>query len=74
MSLQESETYITAPQLRERFGGRSDVWLWRLLNDERANFPKPVIVRRCRYFPLSEIEAWEESNRAHPKREVADAR
>ena len=67
MSLHESEIYITAPQLRERFGGRSDVWLWRLLNDERANFPKPVIVRRCRYFPLSEIEAWEESNRAKPK-------
>jgi hypothetical protein len=28
MSLQGTETYITAPQLRERFGGRSDVWLW----------------------------------------------
>ena len=61
MSFQDCETYITAPQLRERFGGRSDVWLWRLLNDERANFPRPVIVRRCRYFPLSEIEAWEVS-------------
>jgi predicted DNA-binding transcriptional regulator AlpA len=67
MSFQESETYLTAPQLRQRFGGRSDVWLWRLLKDERAHFPKPVIVRRCRYFPLSEIEAWEASNRAKPK-------
>ena len=67
MSFQDCETYLTAPQLRKRFGGRSDVWLWRLLNDERANFPKPVIVRRCRYFPLSEVEAWEASNRAKPK-------
>jgi predicted DNA-binding transcriptional regulator AlpA len=64
MPFQKYETYLTAPQLRHRFGGRSDVWLWRLLNDERANFPKPVIVRRCRYFPLSEIEAWEASRRA----------
>jgi predicted DNA-binding transcriptional regulator AlpA len=73
MSLQTGETYITAPQLRQRFGGRSDVWLWRLLNDERANFPKPVVVRRCRYFPLSEIEAWEASNRAKSKQENPNA-
>jgi predicted DNA-binding transcriptional regulator AlpA len=73
MSLQTGETYITAPQLRQRFGGRSDVWLWRLLNDERANFPKPVVVRRCRYFPLSEIEAWEASNRAPSKQEAPNA-
>ena len=67
MSLHESETYITAPQLRKRFGRRSDVWLWRLLHDERANFPKPVVVRRYRYFRLREVEAWEEANRAKPK-------
>ena len=73
MSFQTGETYITAPQLRARFGGRSDVWLWRLLNDERANFPKPIMVRRYRYFRLSEIEAWEESNRAKPKQEVSNA-
>ena len=45
----------------------------RLLKDEQANFPKPVIVRRCRYFPLSEIEAWEASKRATSKQEQADA-
>lgn len=72
MSFQTGETYITAPQLRKRFGGRSDVWLWRLLRDERANFPKPVMVRRYRYFRLAEIEAWEEANRAKSK-EVSNA-
>jgi len=51
MSLQTSETYITAPQLRARFGGCSDVWLWRLLKDERANFPKPVISAAVPLFP-----------------------
>ena len=70
MSLQTGETYITAPQLRARFGGRSDVWLWRLLNDNQANFPRPVMVRRQRYFRISEVESWEESNRAKAK-EVA---
>jgi predicted DNA-binding transcriptional regulator AlpA len=73
MSLQTGETYITAPQLRARFGGRSDVWLWRLLNDNQANFPRPVMVRNVRYFRLDEIEAWEEANRSKPKKEAANA-
>ena len=73
MSLQTCETYVTAPQLRARFGGRSDVWLWRLLNDNRANFPRPVMVRRYRYWKISEVEAWEEANRAKPKQEAPNA-
>ena len=63
MTLQQSETDITAPQLRARFGGRSDVWLWRLLKDERANFPRPVMVRGVRYFKLCEVQQWEKANR-----------
>jgi hypothetical protein len=49
MSFQIGEIYITAPQLRERFGGRSDVWLWRLLNDiepisrDRVGSPLPLL-------------------------------
>jgi predicted DNA-binding transcriptional regulator AlpA len=63
MILQPGETYITASQLRARFGGRSDMWLWRLLNDTQANFPKPVVIRRNRYWALSEVEAWLEACR-----------
>jgi predicted DNA-binding transcriptional regulator AlpA len=64
MSFQTGETYITAPQLRARFGGRSDMWLWRLLNDPQAKFPKPLVIRRNRYWALSELEAWLEANRS----------
>jgi len=64
MSLQSGELYITGPQLRERFGGRSDVWLWRLLRDPRVNFPKPIKLRQWRYWRLSDIEAWEASRAA----------
>jgi predicted DNA-binding transcriptional regulator AlpA len=73
MSVQTGERCITAPQLRKRFGGRSDVWLWRLLNDNRAHFPRPVMVRRNRYWRLSEVEAWEEANRSKPKEEASNA-
>ena len=70
MSLQSGETYITGKQLRDRFGGRSDMWLWRLVNDSQADFPKPIVIRRNRYWALSEVEAWLEASRAKPKNEA----
>ena len=64
----------TSPRRSFALGsGRSDVWLWRLLNDNRANFPRPVMVRNVRYFRLDEIERWEEANRAKPKTEASNA-
>jgi hypothetical protein len=54
----EPEIFLTAPQLRQRFGGKSDMWLWRLLREE-PRFPKPLMIRRNRYWRLSAIEAFE---------------
>jgi len=71
MSLQSGDTYVTGKQLRDRFGGRSDMWLWRLLNDPEADFPKPVVIRRHRYWALSEVQRWIEANRETPRGEAA---
>jgi hypothetical protein len=30
------ERYLTAAQVRERYGGVSDMWLWRRLNQDRT--------------------------------------
>lgn len=60
------ETYISAAQLKRRFGGRSDMWIWRRQQDD--NFPTPLRISGQRYWKLSELQKWEES-----KREVADA-
>jgi predicted DNA-binding transcriptional regulator AlpA len=56
------EIYLTVPQLRQRFGGKSDMWLWRLLREE-PKFPRPVVIRHQRYFRLSELLAFENASK-----------
>ena len=56
------EIYLTAPQVRRRFGGKSDMWLWRILRDE-PRFPRPLIIRNHRYFRLSELVEFENSSK-----------
>lgn len=56
--------YVTAGQLRERYGV-SDVWLWRHMHQH--GFPKPVKFggpTSARHWVLSDIETWE---REHAK-------
>jgi predicted DNA-binding transcriptional regulator AlpA len=51
--------YLTAGQLRERYGV-SDMWLWRYMRDHR--FPKPVKfggATSARHWLLTEVEQWE---------------
>jgi predicted DNA-binding transcriptional regulator AlpA len=55
---------VTAPQLRNRLGGISDMTLWRWLRDPRLEFPKPLIVNRRRYWWLRDLEAWEATRRS----------
>jgi len=56
-----SPKYLTATEVRFRFGNISDMTLWRWLKDAGMAFPKPVYIRRRRLFVASEIEAWEQA-------------
>ena len=57
MSAKFSE-YLTAGQVRARFGDASRMWLHRRL--QKDGFPSPVrFGGRTRHFRLSEVEAWE---------------
>jgi hypothetical protein len=49
--------WISAPQVRARYGNRSAMWLVRKLDD--PDFPRPVYFDRLKFFKLSEIEAYE---------------
>lgn len=64
-----SEVYLTAPQVKARYGGRSDMWLWRMLRDEQ-NFPRPKMIRGHRYWRLSDLVAFED---AAPEQEASNA-
>ena len=52
--------YLTANQVRARFGGIGDMTLWRWLKDEQLGFPRPLVINRRRFFRLDQIEAFEQ--------------
>jgi predicted DNA-binding transcriptional regulator AlpA len=54
--------FLTAVQVRQRYGNASDMWLWRRLRDD-SNFPRPIEIRKRRYWKLSELIAWERAQR-----------
>jgi predicted DNA-binding transcriptional regulator AlpA len=60
--------YATSAQLRARYGGRSEMWLDRLMQRD-ATFPRPIKIGRFRYWDLDAIEAYEKV--AVSRREVA---
>jgi predicted DNA-binding transcriptional regulator AlpA len=56
--------YITSRQLRARYGGVSEMTIWRWLHDPRLNFPKPIVINRRRLWELSLLEKWEQTRAA----------
>lgn len=54
-----SSKYLTASQVKARFGNISDMTLWRWLQDEALAFPKPMVVNRRRLFREDQIVDWE---------------
>ena len=52
--------FATAPQVCERYGGRSQMWLWRKLRDD-PKFPRPTYLGRLRFFKISELEEYEQA-------------
>ncbi len=55
------DVLLTAPKLRARYGGVSDMCLWRWLHDEGMGFPQPLLINRRRYWKLSDLLRWEAS-------------
>jgi predicted DNA-binding transcriptional regulator AlpA len=56
----EEDRYLTARQVRRRYGDASDMWIWRRLNDG-SGFPKPLEISGRRFWKLSDLIAWERS-------------
>jgi len=56
--------YLTSLQVRARYGGVSDMALWRWLRNPKLGFPRPIKINGRNYWRLDELEAWERRNRA----------
>lgn len=58
-----NDDLLPARVVRQRFGGVSDMAIWRWLHDERLSFPKPITINRRRYWKAAEIDRFIESRR-----------
>ena len=66
----KNKHFLTSGQLRERYGGRSDMWLDRIMRSDRR-FPRPIKIGRYRFWDLAAVEQYERSVAA--RREPAEA-
>jgi predicted DNA-binding transcriptional regulator AlpA len=55
---------MSAKEVREVFGGISDMSLWRWLNDKEMGFPAPIYIAKRRFFREAEIMAFIEKQAA----------
>ena len=52
-------SYLTAAQVRARYGGISDMTLFRWLRDPRLGFVKPILINNRRYFAEAELDEFD---------------
>jgi hypothetical protein len=50
---QKRKSYSTAAMVKARYGGRSDMWLWRKLKMD-PTFPRPMVT------PNSHLRLWDD--------------
>lgn len=55
----EDLIYLTAPQVRKRYGGVSEMSLWRWGRRPDLKFPIPIKVGQQRLYSLADLEAFE---------------
>jgi predicted DNA-binding transcriptional regulator AlpA len=55
--------FLSSRQVRQRYGGRSQMWLHRRLHDN-SGFPRPVYLGRQRFWKLEDLERWEREQAA----------
>jgi hypothetical protein len=58
--MQSDDSFLTSRQVKARYGGTSDMWIFRRLRDG-SGFPIPIVVRGRKYWRLSELTDWERS-------------
>ncbi len=54
----------TAKQVRKQLGDKSEVTLWRWVNDPELGFPKPTKIRGQNHFNGAAIDRWIKSQTA----------
>ena len=53
------EYYATTKQVKARYGGISDMTLWRWEHNSRIGFPQPLLINGRKFYAVVELEEWE---------------
>ena len=61
--------FITARQTCQRYGGMTDMTLWRWINDPAMGFPRPYYFGRIRFWKMAELLDWEKIQPRDKRRE-----
>ena len=59
MTQDDDDTFLPVAKVRARYGGVSDMWLWRKLHGKDSDFPKPVYMGKRRFWRLGDLRAYE---------------
>ena len=59
VSVDANVIYLNAAQVRSRYGGISDMALWRWLHDEDLGFPRPIRINGRRFWNATHLSVWE---------------
>ena len=58
--------FLTSKEVKDRFGGISDMTLRRWTKDTRVNFPAPVMIRGRKFYREDQLDAWSAENLQSP--------
>jgi predicted DNA-binding transcriptional regulator AlpA len=53
------KTYVGAKQVRARYGGISDMTLWRWYHDPKMGFPQPIKINRIKFWDEADLDAFD---------------
>lgn len=62
--MKNNRRWSPASAVRIRYGGISDMTLWRWTRDPELDFPKPAYIGRYRYWDDDELDAFDEAKLA----------
>jgi predicted DNA-binding transcriptional regulator AlpA len=63
---EDDSVLLPSAKVKMRFGGISDMTLWRWERNEKLGFPQPVRINRRRYYRLGDIKEFERRRFAAP--------
>ncbi len=66
----DADVFLDARAVRRRYGGRSEMALYRWIRDPDLGFPAPIYILAYRYWRLADLLEWE---RTRPTSKTAAA-